>query len=310
MFDISSLPEEIRYNRPEAIDFGSIERIRQIRPVEKAAGPIVDHNLDLIDAVRRVRPWYLGKRAKTPGEILSRLLDPTCNSACQKLGAFVSAILDFRPGAFPAHCSAVRQLQFTTTMLLRELDTTIDSPAVKGAFSVVDAFFAALSASGNFLLDTDSYDRRIKASLEELLRTFGEIAAAFHLRERQRDAEIAFSKMPPVTLEDVKTVAAEAAQTAAQTAAEDVKKTVRKAKRDIITDAHTDHQSEADRRGPKGERGKQIAAVRKLLREARDKGRKLTIRQACSKCWTNIKDGYPNVDSLYRYCHAHESELA
>ena len=306
MFDISSLPEEIRYNRPEAIDFGSIERIRQIRPVEKAAGPIVDHNLDLIDAVRRVRPWYLGKRVKTPGEVLSRLLDPTCNSACQKLGAFVKAILDFQPGAFPAHCSAVRQLQFTTTMLLRELDGTIDSPAVKSAFSVADDFFAALSASGNFLLDAATYDRRITAKLEELLRSFGEIAAAFHLRERQRDAEIAFSKMPPVTLEDVKTVAVEAAQTAA----EDVKKTVRKAKRDIITDAHTDHQSEADRRGPKGERGKQIAAVRKLLREAAAKGQKMSVLTACKKVWQPIKGGYPSIKSLYRYCHNHEDELA
>ena len=306
MFDISSLPEEIRYNRPEAIDFGSIERIRQIRPVEKAAGPIVDHNLDLIDAVRRVRPWYLGKRVKTPGEVLSRLLDPTCNSACQKLGAFVKAILDFQPGAFPAHCSAVRQLQFTTTMLLRELDGTIDSPTVKSAFSVADDFFAALSASGNFLLDAATYDRRITAKLEELLRSFGEIAAAFHLRERQRDAEIAFSKMPPVTLEDVKTVAVEAAQTAA----EDVKKTVRKAKRDIITDAHTDHQSEADRRGPKGERGKQIAAVRKLLREAAAKGQKMSVLTACKKVWQPIKGGYPSIKSLYRYCHKHEDELA
>ena len=306
MFDISSLPEEIRYNRPEAIDFGSIERIRQIRPVEKAAGPIVDHNLDLIDAVRCVRPWYLGKRVKTPGEVLSRLLDPTCNSACQKLGAFVKAILDFQPGAFPAHCSAVRQLQFTTTMLLRELDATIDSPAVKSAFSVADDFFAALSASGNFLLDAATYDRRITAKLEELLRSFGEIAAAFHLRERQRDAEIAFSKMPPVTLEDVKTVAVEAAQTAA----EDVKKTVRKAKRDIITDAHTDHQSEADRRGPKGERGKQIAAVRKLLREAAAKGQKMSVLTACKKVWQPIKGGYPSIKSLYRYCHKHEDELA
>ena len=113
--------------------FGSIERILQIRPVEKAAVPIVEHNLDLIDAVCLVRPWYLGKCAKTPDEVFSRLLDPTCNSGCQKLDTFVNAILDFQPGTFPAHGPTVRQLQFTTR-LLWELDATIESPVVKSAF--------------------------------------------------------------------------------------------------------------------------------------------------------------------------------
>lgn len=297
MFEITTFPEEARYTRPEAIDFGSLERIRQIRPVEKACGPITDHNLDLIDTVRSVRAWYQGKRQKTPGELLSRLLNPNLNAACQMLGALVQVILDFQPGAFPAHCSAVRQLQFSTVMLLRELNDTIDSPAVKAAFNAVDDFFAVLSASGNFLVDTDSYDRRIKAKLEEMLRSFGEISNSFHQRERQRDAEIAFSKMSPVTVEDVKN------------AAEDVKKTVRKAKRAIIKNHNTARESEADLRTPKGERARQIAAVKSYLRDIRAKGQKASIRQTCFKIWTNVKGGYPTPRALYSYCERHQAEF-
>lgn len=342
MFEITTFPEEARYTRPESIDFGSLERIRQIRPVEKACGPITDHNLDLIDTVRSVRAWYQGKRQKTPGELLSRLLNPNLNAACQMLGALVQVILDFQPGAFPAHCSAVRQLQFSTVMLLRELNDTIDSPAVKAAFNAVDDFFAVLSASGNFLVDTDSYDRRIKAKLEEMLRSFGEISNSFHQRERQRDAEIAFSKMSPVTVEDVKNAANAAAEkvnehttaaakeaanevtaemritaadvkdhTTAESAAAvaEVKKTVRKAKRAIIKNHNTARESEADLRTPKGERARQIAAVKSYLRDIRAKGQKASIRQTCFKIWTNVKGGYPTPRALYSYCERHQAEF-
>lgn len=310
MFDITTFPEEARYTRPENIDLGSLERIRQIRPVEKVCGPIIDHNLDLIDTVRHERLWYQGKRQKTPGELLSRLLNPNLNAACQTLGALVRVILDFQAGAFPAHCSAVRQLQFTTVMLLRELNDTIESPAVKAAFNAVDDFFAVLSASGNFLVETDSYDRRVKAKLEEMLRNFGEIANAFHQRERQRDAEIAFSKMSPVTVEDVKNAANAAAEkvnahTTAETAAAaaEVKKTVRKAKRAIIKDAHTAKQSEADRRGLKGVRAQQVQQVKAMILKYRKNNQKYSLRQICRQVWSPLKGGYPNADALYKYCH-------
>ena len=84
---------------------------------------------------------------------------------------------------------------------------------------------------------------------------------------------------------------------------------LRKAKRAIIKNAHTERKSEADRRLPKGERGRQIAAVRKLVREARANGTNTTLRKVCMKIWTPLKSGYPSIDALYNYCHRHESEF-
>ena len=51
------------YSRPAEIDEGSYLRIRQIRPVERAAAPIVDHNIQLTETAREVRPWYRGENA-------------------------------------------------------------------------------------------------------------------------------------------------------------------------------------------------------------------------------------------------------
>ena len=76
--------------------------------------------------------------------------------------------------------------------------------------------------------DCIAYDRRIKAKQEKILRSFGEIFNTFHQRERQRDTEITFGKISPVTVEDVKS--------AANAAAEDVKKTIDKARDQILKD--------------------------------------------------------------------------
>ena len=77
-----------------------------------------------------------------------------------------------------------------------------------------------------------------------------------------------------------------------QRAIEEVKRTVRKAKREIIEDAHTARASEADRRRvPTGERSNQIAAVRKLVREARASGKKLSILRACRAVWRDVNGG-------------------
>ena len=101
----------------------------------------------------------------------------------------------------------------------------------------------------------------------------------------------------PATVEDI------------QRAAEEVKLAVRKAKREIIKDAHTAPTSEVDRRVPKGERARQIGNVRKLMREARAKGTRMSILNACRKTWQNVKGGYPSVKALYAYCHKHEKEF-
>ena len=95
-----------------------------------------------------------------------------------------------------------------------------------------------------------------------------------------------------------------------QRAVEEVKPTVRKAKREIIEDAHTARASEADnRRVPTGERSDQIAAVRKLVREARASGKKMSILRACRAVWRDVNGGYPSPEALYDYCHSHRAEF-
>ena len=94
-----------------------------------------------------------------------------------------------------------------------------------------------------------------------------------------------------------------------QRAVEEVKRTVRKAKREIIKDAHTARTSEADRRVPTGERARQIGNVRKIVREARAAGKRMSILRACRKAWQDVKGGYPSPEALYDYCHSHRKEF-
>ena len=73
---MSSNTETFTFDRPETIDDATFSRIVFIRPLEIAAQPIIDHNLELIDTVRRLRPWYRGEHDGTGPELLSTLLDP------------------------------------------------------------------------------------------------------------------------------------------------------------------------------------------------------------------------------------------
>ena len=94
-----------------------------------------------------------------------------------------------------------------------------------------------------------------------------------------------------------------------QRAVEEMKQTVRKAKREIIKDAHTARTSEADRRVPTGERARQIGNVRKIVREARAAGKRMSILRACRKAWQAVNGGYPSPEALYDYCHSHKTEF-
>ena len=78
------------YSRPMEIDDGAYLRIRQIRPVERAAAPIVDHNILLTETAREVRPWYRGETRLEPSAYMSILLDPGRNEAVRLLGAFAA----------------------------------------------------------------------------------------------------------------------------------------------------------------------------------------------------------------------------
>jgi len=300
--------ETFTFDRPETIDDATFSRIVFIRPLETAVQPIIDHNLELINTVRRLRPWYRGEHNGMEPELLSTLLDPDANHACEMLKAFIAIVKRYNPGEFPAHCCKMRELEFTTQYLIHELEKCFDSPAFTNALTQLGHLEFAWSAPNAGMYSFVDWVTRLDTRLECLIRSFADIAEACRHRERERDSEIAFSALPPATVKDVQDAADRIGDQVAATGAETVR-AVRRAKREVIKDAHTARKSEADRRLPKGERGRQIAAVRTLVREAREKGKRLSILQACRKTWQKVRGGYPSVKALYAYCHEHEKEF-
>jgi hypothetical protein len=76
---------------------GVILRIRQIRPVERAAAPLIDHNIELIQAALSVRDWKI----RGPG--------PKITS--------VSSNISFISKSFPFFNAENRQRMFTTRVV-------------------------------------------------------------------------------------------------------------------------------------------------------------------------------------------------
>ena len=181
------------YSRPTEIDDGAYLRIRQIRPVERAAAPIVDHNIKLIETAREVRPWYRGETRLEPYAYMSILLDPCRNEAVCLLDAFAATVKAFAPGSFPGHCHAVRELEFTTKHLLNTLATLTDASAFAHPLRCLGAFFAAISDPANSTLPRHDFVQRIDAKLEQLVDSFRMISREFAMRER----EIVFRSIPP-----------------------------------------------------------------------------------------------------------------
>ena len=180
------------YSRPAEIDEGSYLRIRQIRPVERAAAPIVDHNIQLVATAQSVRPWYRGETRVEPSAYMSILLDPGRNEAVRLLGAFAATVKAFAPGSFPGHCHAVRELEFTTKHLINTLATLVDAAAFAHSLKCLGAFFAAVSDPANTTLQRHDHVQRIDTKLEQLVDSFRGIAREFAMRER----EIVFSAIP------------------------------------------------------------------------------------------------------------------
>ena len=209
--------EDVRLERAPKIDDGALLRIRQIRPVEKAASPVIDHNLELIDHAAGLKKWYQGKGVSTPHDLLGDLLNPHENNACSKLSTFIDTVKRFKPGAFPAHCDAVRELEFTTVRLIRTLMEITDAPVFVEALKRVGALFATLADPINFTLSDHDFQQRLNSRLTNLIESFAEISSLFKKRERERDFEIVFRKLPPdpATKEDVKAIVSTAASSAA-----------------------------------------------------------------------------------------------
>ena len=181
------------YSRPPEIDEGTYLRIRQIRPVERAAALIIDHNIQLTETAREVRPWYRGETRLEPSAYMSILLDPCRNSAVQFLDGFAATVKAFEPGSFPGHCHAVRELEFTTKHLINTLATLTDAAAFAHSLRCLGAFFAAISDPANVTLPKHDLVQRVDAKLEQLVDSFRAISREFGMRER----EIVFRAIPP-----------------------------------------------------------------------------------------------------------------
>ena len=187
-----SVTGEPVFARPTEIDDGAYLRIRQVRPVERAASPIIDHNIELTETALAARPWYRGKTRLEPSAYMSIQLDPGKNKAVGFLAEFAETVKAFPPGGFPGHCHAVRELEFTTKHLIATLSTLIESTAFFNSLRCLGAFFATISDPANMVLPRHDLVQRIDAKLEQLVESFRTISREFAMRER----EIVFRSIP------------------------------------------------------------------------------------------------------------------
>ena len=191
MFSAENFERDL-YERPDGIDLGSFLRIRQIRPVERAAAPLIDHNIELIQAALSVRDWYLGKTTEPPAKYMSLQLDPTTNAAAKSLVEFCQTVKAFAPGDFPGHCHAVRELEFTTKYLIKTLSGLIDSNVFCSALKQLGTFFAAISDPASSTMSRHDFEQRLDSRLDLLIKSFAAISRIFAQRER----EIVFAALP------------------------------------------------------------------------------------------------------------------
>lgn len=78
--------------------------------------------------------------------------------------------------------------------------------------------------------------------------------------------------------------------------------------RTIVKTIRTCTTSEEDQNGPLNQvRRDQVNAVRRILFDAYQHKRPLTLSQACLEAWTDLKGGYPTPKALYNYCNEHKN---
>ncbi len=189
-------------SRPAEIDEGSYLRILQTHRVGRVATPIIDHNIRLVEAAKKAKPWYRGMASEAPAEYLSLMLDPTSNSASGMLASFAEVVKQFDPGAFPAHCHATRVFAFTTKHLILTLSELLADIAPANALKQFGQFVAAFSDPSNAILAKHDYIQRIDAKLDAMLKSFAAVSRAFAQRER----EILFRSEPEQRFETAELV--------------------------------------------------------------------------------------------------------
>ena len=201
---ISAHANDLFVRLPE-IDAGAYLRIRQMRPVERAASPIIDHNVELTELAADSEGWYRGETLVVPMEYMSLKLNPDMNNADELLAGFADTVKEFRPGSFPGHCHAVRELEFTTKYLICTLSKLVDGSQTVfvSALRHLGAFFAAISDPAGGAVSRHDFDQRIDAKLGQLLESFRGISRAFE----QREHEIKFKAVVDAKAEETLAVA-------------------------------------------------------------------------------------------------------
>ena len=183
---ISAKPNDLFVRLPE-IDAGAYLRIRQMRPVERAVSPILDHNIELTELAADSREWYRGETLVVPREYMSLRLNPDMNDAAERLGKFADTVKGFAPGSFPGHCHVVRELEFTTKHLICTLSGMVDGSesVFASALRHLGSLFAAISDPAGGTMRRHDFDQRIDARLGSLLESFRGISRAFEQREHE-----------------------------------------------------------------------------------------------------------------------------
>lgn len=162
---------------------------------------------------------------------MSLKLNPDTNNATALLAGFADTVKGFRPGSFPGHCHAVRELEFTTKHLICTLSGLVDGSQTVfvSALRHLGAFFAAISDPACEAMSNHDLDQRLDARLGTLLESFRGIARAFE----QREHEIKFKAVVDAKAEETLAVVRDTNAVVRRIDARDVKRGQRARAREI-----------------------------------------------------------------------------
>lgn len=134
-------------------------------------------------------------------DYLSLKLNPDSNNATITLAGFLTTVKTYKPGAFPGHSHAVRQLEFTTCYLIHALSQVISQSqgVFVEALKQLGAFFAAISDPAACALSEHDFFLKLDSRMAALVDAFRGISRAFE----QREHEIMFGAEEPKVDDEV-----------------------------------------------------------------------------------------------------------
>lgn len=191
-------------SRPQAIDEGTYLRIKTLRPLDNVVIPLVDKLIELIDYMRKIRPWYKNRAKRIPRELLGPMIDP--DNGLGSLYANLAALAkSFAPGALPGHSDKIRAATFLSMFFMNELSMTLECSSSLEATKRMGGFFNSLSDPANSTYPPHDYRQRIDAKLMLLIEALRIVSKCFRDWERAAELAVTFSKLPedPLSSEDV-----------------------------------------------------------------------------------------------------------